>query len=82
MEKIDIKNAKFTALEVDGDNKQLRCITPDGTVQRVDIANMTPEEAYTAYIEGENKEVVTKNPVHIIKPGDKVGTKNANEKTV
>ena len=82
MEKIDIKNAKFTALEVDGDNKQLRCITPDGTVQRVDMADMTPEQAYAVYIRGENEEVMTKNPVHIIKPGDKVRTKNANEKTV
>lgn len=52
MEKLNIKEAKYTALEADGDKKQLRCIAPDGSIDRIDMAQMTTEQAY-AYFMGD-----------------------------
>ena len=40
---------KLVALNLDGDDKMLNCVTPDGIVARVDITKISLEQAFELF---------------------------------
>ncbi len=40
---------KMVALDFDGNEKMLNCVTPDGIVARVDIAKITMDQAFELF---------------------------------